>query len=225
MKRFTAMTFAGCALLSTLVGQAHALTVPFTETFESGAAGWTAGTNPSQLVPDGGADGGAYLSTTLSPSASAFGSVFVVFRCESATCSDGAFRGDWRNDITLSWQFRHDADVPLQAYARIAAPANNPGASAVLSTFVQPDTWTRVDLVITPDNPAFVSFSGQSFDAVFDDIGRLQIGISLPTDFSGENVRFDIDSVSLAPIPEPQTYALFAAGLALVGASVARKRR
>jgi len=148
-----------------------------------------------------------------------------VFRCESVTCNDGAFRGDWRDDITLNWQSRHDADVPLQAYARIAAPANNPGASTVLSTFVQPDTWTGVDLVITPDNPALISFSGQSLDAVFDDVGRLQIGISLRTDLTGGAVKFDIDAVSLAPIPEPQTYALFAAGLVLVGASVVRKRR
>lgn len=223
--QYKATTLLGFTLLAGLAGPAHALTVPYTETFESGAAGWTSGSNPNQVFQSGGVDDSAYFSSTVTPAASSFGSVSVVFRCESAACSQGAFIGDWRDDIVLSWYFRHDADVPLQAYARIAAPANNPGASAVVQTWIQPDTWTRIDLAITPDNPAFISFSGQSFSAVFDEVGRVQLGISLPSDFAGGSVKFDIDSVSITPVPEPQTYAMFAAGLALLGAVARRRRR
>lgn len=222
---------ASLAFLTSLgfAGQAAALTTPYTETFSDGISGWATGTNPNQIVTSGGAlDNGAYLSTTASPSASGFGAVAVLFRCENAACSDGAFQGDWRGsdagDVLLSWYFRHNADVALQAYARIAAPTNNPGASAVVSTWVQPNTWTRIDLLIDPSNPAFISYSGQSFDAVFDEIGRVQLGISLPTGFSASNLKFDLDSASIAVVPEPETYALFAAGLVLLSIAGRRQR-
>ncbi len=219
--------FTSLALIATMsfAGQAAALTTPYTETFTDGLSGWTTGSNPNQIVANGGADGGAYLSTTASPTASAFGSVAVLFRCESAACSDGAFQGDWRDDLVFSWYFRHDADIALQAYARIAAPSNNPGASAIVSTWVEPNTWTRIDLVIDPSNPAFTSFSGQSFDAVFDEVGRVQLGISLPAGFSGSNLRFDLDGVSISTVPEPETYALMGAGLLLMGAASRRQRK
>ncbi|MBF4992099.1 PEP-CTERM sorting domain-containing protein [Methylophilus sp. QUAN] len=219
--------FATLAFIATMgfTGQAAALTTPYTETFIDGLSGWTTGANPNQIVASGGADGGSYLSTTASPTASAFGAVSVLFRCESAACSDGAFQGDWRDDLVLSWYFRHDADIALQAYARIAAPSNNPGASAIVSTWVQPNTWTRIDLVIDPSNPAFTSFSGQSFDAVFDEVGRVQLGISLPAGFSGSNLHFDLDSVSISTVPEPESYALMAAGLLLMGVVSRRKQK
>lgn len=210
---------------TSLAGQALAITNPYTESFSDGASGWTSGTNPNQIVASGGADGGAYFSTVASPTASGFGAVTVLFRCESGACSDGAFLGDWRDEIVLSWYFRHDADVALQAYARIAAPSNNPGASAVVSTLVQPNTWTRIDLAIEATNPAFISFSNSNFDGVFDDVGRVQLGISLPTGFSGSNLHFDVDAVSLSPVPEPQTYALLGAGMALLAAVSRRRRR
>ena len=219
--------FTSLALIATMsfAGQAAALTTPYTETFTDGLSGWTTGSNPNQIVASGGGDGGAYLSTTASPTASAFGSVSVLFRCESAACSDGAFQGDWRDDLVFSWYFRHDADISLQAYARIAAPSNNPGASAIVSTWVEPNTWTRIDLVIDQSNPAFTSFSGQSFDAVFDEVGRVQLGISLPAGFSGSNLRFDLDGVSISTVPEPETYALMGAGLLLMGAASRRQRK
>jgi len=219
--------FTSLALIANMsfAGQAAALTTPYTETFTDGLSGWTTGSNPNQIVANGGVDGGAYLSTTASPTASAFGSVAVLFRCESAACSDGAFQGDWRDDLVFSWYFRHDADIALQAYARIAAPSNNPGASAIVSTWVEPNTWTRIDLVIDPSNPAFTSFSGQSFDAVFDEVGRVQLGISLPAGFSGSNLRFDLDGVSISTVPEPETYALMGAGLLLMGAASRRQRK
>lgn len=217
----TTMTFLAAVGLA---GPVHALTNPYTESFADGASGWTTGTNPNEIVASGGADGGAYFSTVASTAASGFGSVQVLFRCETAACSDGAFFGDWRDDVAvLSWYFRHDADVALQAYARIAAPTNNPGASAVVTTLVQPGTWTRIDLAIDPLNPEFISFSGQSFDAVFDDVGRVQLGISIPAGYVGTNLRFDLDTVSLSPVPEPQTYALFGIGIALLAAAAKRR--
>lgn len=219
------LSIGALCLAAGIGGQAHAVTSPYTETFEDGASGWTTGTNPGSIVVSGGVGGGAYLSTTANTAASGFGSVQVLFRCENAACSDAAFQGDWRADVgVLSWYFRHDATVALQAYARIAAPSNNPGASAVVSTLVQPNTWTRIDLAINASNPEFISFSGQSFDAVFDDVGRVQLGISIPTGYSANGLHFDVDQVSLlAPVPEPETYALMGLGFGVI-TWVARRR-
>ncbi|MGP1717305.1 MAG: PEP-CTERM sorting domain-containing protein [Methylophilus sp.] len=224
---------AALAFIATMAfaGQAAALTTPYTETFSDGISGWSTGPNgtistPLQVIGTGGADGGAYLSTVATPVASTMGAVSILFRCESAACSDGGFQGDWRGgDLVLSWYFRHDADVALEAYARIAAPSNNPGASAQISTVVLPNTWTRIDLVIDPSNPAFISYSGQSFDNVFDEVGRIQLGLSIPGGFTGSNIKFDLDSVSITAVPEPETYALFAAGLALLSIAGRRQRR
>ena len=219
LRRFTILAAAGL-----LTVEVHAATVPFTETFSNGIAGWSVGGGLApDLVASGGADGGAYLSRVADISASGFGNVQILFRCESG-CSDDAFAGDWRDTVgTLSWYFRHDAAEPLQAYARIATPANNPGASAVVTTLVQPDTWTLIELAIDADNPEFISFSGRGFDAVFSNVGRLQIGIGIPTGFAATGVRFDIDQVSLAPVPlPPAAWALFG-GMAML-ARVRRRR-
>ncbi|MGE3773013.1 MAG: VPLPA-CTERM sorting domain-containing protein [Gammaproteobacteria bacterium] len=204
---------------------AHALTVSYTENFDDGLSGWATGSNPGTVFTSGGVDDGAYLSTFANVTPVGFGTVQVLFRCESSACSDGAFQGDWRGTVgTLSWYFRHNADIALQAYARIAAPSNNPGASGVVTTLVQPNTWTRVDLGIVADNPELISFSGQSFDAVFDEVGRVQLGISFPTGYNATNLTFDIDQVSLvAPVPLPAAAWLFAPAVA--GLGVVRRRR
>ena len=56
-------------------------------------------------------------------------------------------------------------------------------------------------------------------------VGNLQIGTSAPVGLRDDNVAyaFDIDQVSLNPIPEPGTALLF--GLGLAGLAAAGRRR
>lgn len=198
---------------------AHALTVPYTESFDDGLSGWTTGSNPNAVFTSGGVDDGAYLSTVANVTPGGFGAQ-VLFRCESTACSDGAFQGDWRGTVgTLSWYFRHNADIALQAYARVVGAASNAlGASGIVTTLVQPNEWTRVDLEIFADNPEFTSFSSSSFEGIFGDVGRVQLGISVPAGFTATGLSFDIDQVSLAaPVPLPAAAWLFAPAVAGLG--------
>lgn len=214
-------TLVSLAVASLAATNAFALTVPYQEDFTDGLSGWTGGTGVTlNLISSGGSDGGAYLSRSADIAPSGFGNVQVLFRCEAASCSDGNFSGAWLNNVgALGWYFRHNADVALQAYARLAPQANFPGASATISTLVQPNTWTLIELDITPGNPDWTSFSGQSFESVFASISRLQLGITIPTGFTGTGITFDLDQASVtAPVPLPAAgWALVSGTAALVG--------
>lgn len=68
------------------------------------------------------------------------------------------------------------------------------------------------------------TFYGFSRDGGLQDI----FGISLWNDDSGgigfDNLKFDVQSVNPNVVPEPATYALFSAGLVVIGATIRRRR-
>jgi hypothetical protein len=43
--------------------------------------------------------------------------------------------------------------------------------------------------------------------------------------FTAQNQMFYVSGATIAPVPEPETYAMFLAGLGLMGAAIARRRR
>ena len=101
-----------CAGLMAANATAFALTVPYTETFESGAAGWlTASFTPPTLAATGGADGGQYIS--MARDLSTAGAQTVLFRCHgSLGCSGGAFAGDWESNVdAFSFVQSRDSEI------------------------------------------------------------------------------------------------------------------
>lgn len=215
--------------LASLAGQASAVVVPFTETFDT-TAGWT-NTDFAQptLVASGGPDGSSFISTRRSFANSSAGSFEVLFRGEPSLipgitpdASGGAFIGNWIDAgvDNISFDIRHNGVAPVNFFVRIANVARFPGAIAVEFQPVFGGQWTTISLDLTPDSPNFVSFEGADYNAVFSNAGPVQIGIDagalagIPGDFT-----FELDNVTITPAPGAAFALLAAGGLA------ARRRR
>jgi hypothetical protein len=153
----------------------------------------------------------------------------VLIRAQDEFNSSGhAFEGNWiaQGVGRFSALVRHNAPLPLSYFARFSSPANFPGGTAVKFAPVPPNTWTQLNFDIRADNPEFVTFEGSSFNAVFSNIGHIQLGVNVPAALN-ENATaftFDIDKASIAAVPEPAgVVAGVMASIAIVGGR--RQRR
>lgn len=197
--------------------------ITFTEDFDSGNSNWgDAVSTPATWTATGGAPGSSpgHVSTDFAfADAGPFGA--TVFRGQSGlNSSGGAFAGNWLDDnvSTFSYFVRHNAPVPVSYSTRFAFPVNSPGGIAANFTPILPNTWTLISVSIEPTNPAFVSFSGSNFNAVFSDIGNIQVFTSVPTGFEMNTTEytFQLDSATVT-IPEPSVSILgLLGGLALL---------
>ena len=191
-----------CGLMA---GNAAADVAPFVESFDIGNAAWgdEAGA-PLAWSGSGGADGGGHVSNVFNfVDASPGGFPQVLFRGQDDLgSSGGAFVGDWlAGGITeLRFMVRHDAQLPLQWFARMTpAGANFPSVNAVHPDFV-------------------FGGGGDVFSAVFGNFGKLQIGV-YGDELAGidQDYTFQLDQVSTVPAP--------ACGLLLTGLLAGRRRR
>jgi len=192
----------------------------FTENFTSDNADWDGSIrgNDATWVASGGPTGDGYISSTIDLSDAADGDSLTGVRGEfefgppPTIASGGAFVGDWISDqvVTFSAYVRHDAATPATVFVRFADPVNFPGAIAVNFTPVFANTWTEITIAIDASNPQFVGFEGSTFESVFDSIGDIQIGLSVPTGLGGSTdpITFDVDSPSIVTVPEPSTAVL-----------------
>jgi hypothetical protein len=214
-------------------GAASALTVPFTEDFTSGVAGWRNGANTSDLshVASGGPDGGAYASGTFNY----FGFVPpfpgagpVTFRGQDEFSFSGlSFVGDWiaGGVEELSVWVRQNTSETLTYFLRVASSFNFPGAVIVNTTPVLPNVWTQLTFAIDPSSPLCFG-EGVSCAAALADVDHVQFGTSAPAALTGLDQAFtlDIDKISISTVPEPATALLFASALAGIGWIGTRRR-
>jgi len=221
-------SYRAALIAATLMLAAHsparAVVIPFTETFDTDAANWLDNSGFT-IVDHATEDGNGFITDTFDFTGFAAGEQSpVLFRANGANNpSGGAFVGDWITDgvATFSFDVRHDFDSPLTFFARFAAPTNFPGAIAVAFTPVAADTWTTLTIAIDPSNPEYVSFEGQTFESIFSNIGRVQIGANVDENLAGQTATFDVDNVNVA-VPETTSLAVLIAGGSLVGL---RRRR
>jgi len=218
--------FVAVSALGGLIGAASlagAQTVPFTETFETGANGWLdAAFQPVETTPSGGPDGSAFITGTFNfvdfDPVPPVGGFAVMLRGNDANDASGdAFVGDWLDaGVTEFSAFvRHDAPEPLQYFARFATPNNFPGGLILTAEPVQPNVWTELTFDIDPGNPLFIPEGPTDFDSLFGNIGNVQLGIDgEPLAGLDRQIAFDADNVSITPAPASAVSLLAGLGLA-----------
>lgn len=212
------------AVMFAAVSATQAATVPFTENFTTDNANWkNAASADLAYLASGGPDSSSYVTGTFSFATSLANDTPVLLRGQdNFNASGDAFVGNWISDgvTELTAYVRHNAPMPLNFFARIVSSANFPGAIAVDFVPVLPNTWTQVTFDVSATSFQFVSFEGSNYNAVFSNIGNVQLGVSVPAGLAGYTpaVTFDLDQPSITP--EPASLGLLAAG----GLALLRRR-
>jgi hypothetical protein len=227
-----------------VVSPAGAATVPFTETFATDNANWSIGSSTVYAAATWNATGGPSGGTFISRLGSGTGGPFsgpTIFRGQAGqepadvdldfNSSNGAFVGNWITDGvgTFSVDYFHNHTGPLNVSIRFANPSNTPGASSV-NFLVSPNTWTTLTVPIVDSLTSFQSYGAlgsvpdaTSFDAIFSNIGNIQL--SLPTGTNLPGVTFGIANPTIAPVPEPSTWAMVGVAAMASGFGLSRRKR
>lgn len=218
-----AITLSSFVAITYFATAASATIVPFTEDFDSGSANWfnAAITGPVSWASTGGPDGSAYATTEFNFVTSLLDDSPPLFRGHDSFDSSGdGFVGDWIASGVTEFTFtvRHNAPMPLPFFARFA-PNTAPGANAVAFAPVLPNVWTTLTVPINPT--AFFIYEGTTYESVFGNVGRVQIGMVVPEGLPGldQVITFDLDKPTI--IPTPATMSLFG----LAGLAMTRRRR
>jgi hypothetical protein len=191
-------------------GAAGAVTVPFTENFAGGVAGWEDNANDDlDFVAAGGPDGSSYASggidfTGFVPPFPGAGPIVLRAHDEDGA-SGGAFVGSWNTaGVTQVRAFvRHDAPVPLSWVLRVATTANFPGAVFTpAGTTVAPDSWQEIVFDVDPASPDCTPETGNpSFtcEDALDVVAHFQLGVDAPEAVIEDEVfvTVDVDRVRL----------------------------
>lgn len=229
----SAVLVVALAATFAIVTPAQAATVPFTETFAADNANWSIGSStvyaPATWNATGGPSGGTFISRLGSGTGGPFSGPTIFRGQDNFNSSGDAFVGDWIADGvgTFSVDFFHDHSSPLNVSVRFANALNDPGASSV-NFLVDPSEWTTLTISIVDSASSFQTYGSlgtvpdsTSFNTIFSSVGNIQL--SLPTGTDLPAVTFGIANPTIAPVPEPGTWA--ALGAAAVAGLAMRLRR
>lgn len=215
--------FAAASAIALCSMPVLAVTNPFTESFDASSANWSSAAAFTAMdhFNSGGIGDSGYASSSVSFTGQASGAQPILSRAQSNfNSSNNELFGNWiSSGVThLSLAVRQNTSVPVMFFVRFA-PAAGPGAVAVINTPVQPNTWTSINLDITPAT-SFI-YEGTSFPVAFSDVQRVQIGVLVDSGIADQAgpFAFDVDGVTITPAP---------GALALVGVAGlfgARRRR
>ena len=202
MKRFAAL----CVVALTANVAMAAVAVPHVEDFDADAANWRSVDGLTDLTwnATGGPDGGSYASGTDNFDLFDAQVLRPVNRgLDLANASGGAFVGDWLSGGVDSFRVnvRHDGPFDMSYFVRFESSVF--GAAAITRQFlIAPNTWTEIDIPIAAGNPQFISFGGQPFSTVFENVVGVEILAQVGL-LAGSNrdVNFDVDKISLVPEP------------------------
>jgi hypothetical protein len=192
-------TLGAAAVASILAASsASAIVIPFTEEFTQSASNWRNNAQqPMTWVAAGGPDGSSYISTSYSFLNQAVGATPVIIRCQdNFNSSSGAFVGDWIAAGVGEFRVwvRHSAPSSARFIVRFATTFGFPGAIAETEQPVPSNQWTLLTFEIREDNPRFLSFEGGDFATIFSDVGRVQIGVTVPAELARLEGSFTFDA-------------------------------
>lgn len=199
----------------------------FVEQFNTDAANWRNSNGSAALahLATGGPDGSGFARSSFNLSNTTVGGFppTVIRAHASYPSSNAAYAGNWiaSGATIFQFDFRHDLAEAVTLTGRFATPTNNPGASVVSSTVIQPNVWTTVSFNVAEGSPSIVSLGGGTYASIFGNLGNIQLGFNVPASLAGQNVtaNFDIDNARV--LPSPGALALIGLGGVIVG----RRRR
>lgn len=155
----------------------------------------------------------------------------VLFRAQDGFNSSGnIFTNNWvtGNITEVTAYVRHNASASLPFFLRFTPPAGTPGVNfenATLSPASVGNAWTKLTFVISASSPDFTPEGPPSlFGTVMSDIGRMQIGFSVPAGFGTDPGTYNYDLDLVTATPEPASWLLLATGAAF-GWARRRNRR
>lgn len=201
----------------------------FREDFVSDPAGWVnAGFGALSFSSTGGPDGvgDSFVTGERNFFSSPNNFATTIIRGhDSLNSSSDAFVGNWiASGITeFKYFVRHNASVPLTFAARFASPLNSPGANAEFG-LVGPGVWTELTFDVSADSTQFTSFEGSTYEAVFSNIGNIQL-TARPDALLGvdQTVTFDFDKIAI--VPEASSMLLISIAMTGGGLVMFGKRR
>lgn len=216
--------------VSFLAASSQASINGFVEDFGADAANWRNfnGSAVLEWVATGGPDGSAYASSLFNLGGTSPGGFPpTVIRAQSSFgSSNGEYVGNWiAAGVTgVSFDIRHNLSEAVTLTGRFATPANTPGASTVSQTVIAPNQWTTITFDLTEGSPDIISLGGGTYNAIFSNIGNIQIGFNVPASLAGQNIdaRFDIDNFAI--VPAPGTGAGLAMAFGAFGLASRRRR-
>ncbi|MBX3323018.1 MAG: hypothetical protein KF757_08525 [Phycisphaeraceae bacterium] len=202
-----AISAAGSVCLLATMTNANIL--GFVESFDAGPANWRNFNSSADLEwsAAGGPDGSAYASSVFNLSGTTVGGFppTVIRAHANFNSSNSAYVGDWiAAGVTgVSFDFRHNLSEALTITGRFATPNNQSGASIESTVLIPGDVWTTIFVDLTPNSSDFISFGNSNYNAIFSNIGNIQLGFNVPVSLAGQNIdaRFDIDNFRIVPAP------------------------
>jgi hypothetical protein len=195
--------------------------VAFTENFNT-TANWSTASAPltaPTLVGTGGPDGSSYISRAFAATGAPDSSPIVLFRAQDTFNSSGnVFTNNWitGNINQVTAYVRHNASASLPFFLRFTAPGGGAGVvfeNPTLTPASVNSAWTMLTFDISASSPDFTPEGPPSlFNTVMSDVGRMQVGYSVPAGFGADPNTYTYDLDLVTATPEPASWFLLAVG-------------
>jgi hypothetical protein len=221
------------AVMSTLLigtGTAHAVTVGEIDTFSAGIEGWFAGGGPGgqipslppAVVPSGGPGGAgdSFMLISANGSAAAGGRLVAMNGAQWA----GNYAAAGISSIAMDLRNLGNSDLNVRLYFEDPIPGPPVNEAVTTASVLLPagGTWTHAVFSIAPGSLTALQGSATT---VLSNTTILRIFSGAAADFPPERIAGQLGVDNIQAIPEPETYALMAAGLAFLTWRTGRRSR